>query len=100
MINAERSPYILRLDRSASKAISKLSREDYSRVFDALLILCATGTGDIKALKGFDKGTLRLRVGQMRVYLFVTGFLIEVIDVEQRGEAYTKKSRKSIQQRS
>lgn len=99
MITPERSPYQLRLGKSTSKALVKLSREDYSRVLDALLALCATGTGDIKALQGFEKGTLRLRVGQLRVYLILTDSLIEVIGIEQRGEAYKTKSRAKLKKR-
>jgi mRNA-degrading endonuclease RelE of RelBE toxin-antitoxin system len=100
VISPERSPYQLRLDKTAAKTLAKLSREDYARVFDALLTLCATGIGDIKTIKGFERGTLRLRVGQLRIYLVLTDSLIEVIGVEQRGEAYKTKSRSKLKNRS
>ena len=89
----------MRLTKIAVKTFAKLSREDYARIFDALLTLCATGTGDIKALKGFGKGTLRLRVGQWRMYLIVSGFVIELIDIDQRGAAYKTKSRTKLEKR-
>jgi mRNA-degrading endonuclease RelE of RelBE toxin-antitoxin system len=100
VISPERIPYQLRIGKSAAKAVSKLSEQDYARVMDAMLLLCAVGLGDIKALQGYDKGALRLRVGQMRVYLVVTGSLIEVIDVEQRGDAYKTKTRAKLKKRS
>ena len=100
MISPERTPYQLKLGKSAAKAVSKLSREDYTRLLDALLLMCAAGLGDIKALQGYDKGTLRLRVGQLRVYLVLTGFLIEVIDVDPRGEAYKAKTRAKLKKRT
>lgn len=96
MIRPEGTPYQLRLGKSATKTASKLSREDYTRLLDALLLMCAAGLGDIKTLQGYEKGTLRLRVGQMRVYLVLTGFLIEVIDIDARGEAYKTKSRAKL----
>jgi mRNA-degrading endonuclease RelE of RelBE toxin-antitoxin system len=99
VISPDRTPYQLRIGKSAAKAVSKLSDQDYARVLDALLILCAAGLGDIQALQGYEKGTLRLRVGQMRLYLMLTGSLIEVIDVEQRGEAYKTKTRTKLKKR-
>jgi mRNA-degrading endonuclease RelE of RelBE toxin-antitoxin system len=96
MILAQNVPYVLRPEKAALKAFAKLSKEDYNRIWDALLVLCATGHGDVIHLKGYSKGSLRLRVGNYRVYLFVEGFVIEVIQLELRGEAYKTKSRAKL----
>jgi mRNA-degrading endonuclease RelE of RelBE toxin-antitoxin system len=100
VISPDRAPYQLRIGKSAAKAVSKLSNQDYARLLDALLLMCAVGLGDIKALQGYDKGTLRLRVGQMRIFLILTGSLIEVIDIELRGEAYKTKTRAKLKNRA
>jgi mRNA-degrading endonuclease RelE of RelBE toxin-antitoxin system len=100
MILPQTAPYILRLEKLAAKAFAKLDRKDYVRVWDALLTLCATAQGNISPLKGYSKGTLRLRVGDNRVLLFVEGFVIEVIGIEPRGQVYKSKSRVKLKKRS
>jgi mRNA-degrading endonuclease RelE of RelBE toxin-antitoxin system len=96
MIDPERTPYQLKLGRSTAKALTKISRENYVRILDALLFLCATGRGDVRGLEGYEKGTLRLRVGKMRIYLRLTEHLLEVIGIDPRGEAYKTKSRAKL----
>ncbi len=100
MILPQAAPYILRLEKSTAKAFAKLDRKDYARTWDALLNLCATAQGDVTPLKGYAKGTLRLRVGDNRVLLFVEGFVIEVIGIEPRGQVYKAKSRTKLKRRS
>jgi hypothetical protein len=55
MILSQTAPYILRLEKPAAKAFAKLDRKDYTRVWDALLTLCATAQGDVTPLKGYAK---------------------------------------------
>jgi mRNA-degrading endonuclease RelE of RelBE toxin-antitoxin system len=100
MILPQNAPYILRLEKPAAKAFAKLDRKDYSRTWDALLTLCATGQGDVTPLTGYAKGTLRLRVGDNRVLLFVESFVIEVIGIEPRGQVYKTKTRTRLKKRS
>lgn len=95
MITPERTPFVLVLEKRALKALKPLSTQDEARVWDALLRLCAEGIGDIGQLQNEPTGSLRLRVGDMRIFLFLEGHSLTLVDLERRGQAYKTKSRKS-----
>jgi hypothetical protein len=59
MILPQISPYVLRLEKAAAKSFARLDRQDYARVWEALLNLCATGYGDVSPISGYAKGSLR-----------------------------------------
>jgi mRNA-degrading endonuclease RelE of RelBE toxin-antitoxin system len=59
------------------------------RILLALTRYAETGEGDVKALEGRFAGTQRLRVGDWRVrFKRVPGGVIQVLAVENRGQAY------------
>ncbi len=58
------------------------------RILKALARYAETGEGDVKALQGSLSGTHRLRVGDWRVRFKRGGDVIEMLAVENRGEAY------------
>jgi len=74
---------------SASAELRRIERETAMRILLALTRYAETGEGDIKALEGKFTGAHRMRVGDWRVrFRRVSGDMIHILAVENRGEAY------------
>ena len=74
---------------SARAELSRIERETAMRILLALTRYAETGEGDIKALEGKFTGAHRMRVGDWRVrFRRVSGDMIHILAVENRGEAY------------
>ena len=74
---------------AAQRELDHMDRYDARRIVRALETFAATGTGDIKALKGALRGRFRLRIGKWRVFFtFDPPGCITVTDVDNRGQAY------------
>ncbi len=95
-IKEELTPFQLEVTRNARKILEKLSTENAIRIEDALIRLCLTAQGDVVFLGNGYAGDYRLRVGNLRIFFDVrlTDRVIVVTEIEKRGEAYTKKSKK------
>jgi mRNA interferase RelE/StbE len=74
---------------AAQRELAHMDRHDAERIVRALETFAATGTGDVKALKGALRGRFRLRIGKWRVFFtFDPVGGITVADVDNRGQAY------------
>ena len=93
-LRPELTPYTIVVTRVADKQIAALSSENELRVVIALERLALTAHGDTVDVGHELLGTLRLRVGNLRIYLDVSERTIIVRGIEKRGEAYRKKSRR------
>lgn len=73
-----------------------MSSENTERVLLALQHLALTANGDVVALGESYQAEYRLRVGNLRVFFDVVlpERIIFVADLEKRGEAYKKKSKR------
>jgi mRNA interferase RelE/StbE len=72
----------------AKDDVRRLDKPTAMRVLHALHRFAASGTGDVKALRG-DRKELRLRVGDYRLFFVYTATdAIEVRRVLHRKEAY------------
>ena len=70
--------------KNALKFLRSQDKNTQQRIIDAIGQL--PSTGDIKKLKGKDG--YRLRVGSFRVLFDVTGTIIDIIDIGNRGQIY------------
>jgi len=77
-----------RYSRAARKQLEALSSQDRERVLTAVDRLTLTEQGDIKQLKGPLQGLFRLRVGKLRAIFSITPPSINIVEIENRGEAY------------
>ncbi len=95
-IKPELTPYDLEVTRRARKAIEKLSSENAFRLEQALIELAFSAHGDVKFLGVGFAGAYRLRVGDLRIFfdVLLPERIIRVADLEKRGEAYKKKSKR------
>jgi mRNA-degrading endonuclease RelE of RelBE toxin-antitoxin system len=95
-IKPELTSYGLEITRQARKALEKLSTENALRLEQALLELASTAHGDVKSLGDNYAGEFRFRVGDLRIFfdVLLPERIIRVTDLEKRGEAYKKKSKR------
>lgn len=79
--------------------MESLDRETKRRILAGIMGLTQTPpVGDIKTLKGYSDGRLRLRVGKYRVvYRYDRDGVIEilqVLDIDSRGGIYKRKEKR------
>lgn len=84
---------IIRFKKKAAKAIEQMDRPTKQRIKSAIIGLTLTPPqGDIKLLRGFTDGRMRLRVGQYRIiYRYDNHNNVEVLmilDIGARGDIY------------
>jgi mRNA interferase RelE/StbE len=72
----------------ARAELRRADRETAMRILTALTRYAESGDGDVKALEGRFTGTHRLRVGDWRVRFRRSATTIQVLAVENRGQAY------------
>ena len=89
----------IRYAKAAAKYVESLDREAKRRILTGIIGLTQNPpVGDIKALKEYSDGRLRLRVGKYRVvYRYDRDGGIEVlqiIDVDSRGGIYKRKGKR------
>ncbi len=89
----------IRYAKAAAKYVESLDRETKRRILTGIIGLTQNPpVGDIKALKEYSDGRLRLRVGKHRVvYRYDRDGGIEVlqiIDVDSRGGIYKRKGKR------
>ena len=95
-VRLELVPYQISYSRKARKAVENLSDENFDRVLIGVEKLAEFAIGDIETLgKGYITA-YRLRVGDLRLYFYtkLEPPTIFIADLEKRGEAYRKKSRR------
>jgi mRNA interferase RelE/StbE len=68
--------------------LASLERSVARRVRQAVERFADSGLGDVKKLQGVDPPTLRLRVGDYRVFFRDNGASIRIVRVRNRREAY------------
>ncbi|GHV07886.1 hypothetical protein FACS1894217_09460 [Clostridia bacterium] len=69
-----------------AKVIAKMDMNTAGRVIKGIIGL--PNRGDIKRLEGDLEGKLRLRVGDWRILFKVQGEIINITDIEPRGDVY------------
>lgn len=69
--------------KRAKKFLDKQNEETRNRIITAVEKLPA---GDVKRLRGLDG--FRLRVGTYRIIFDQEGIVINIIDIDNRGQAY------------
>ncbi len=74
----------IRYSKPAAKFLRKQDKTTRQRIIEAIEKL--PFEGDIKKLQGVDG--YRLRVGNYRVLFDVTGIIIDIIDIGNRGQIY------------
>lgn len=84
---------IVRYSKKSLKFLSRLDSKSVARIrkgVDGLLLV--PPEGDIKPLKGYDDGRMRLRVGEWRIlYRYDAEGTIEIlyiIEIGNRGDIY------------
>ena len=88
----------IRYAKAAAKYLESLDRETKRRIRSGIIGLTQNPpVGDIKAIKEYSDGRLRLRVGKYRViYRYDLDGRLEillVIDIDSRGGIYKRKGR-------
>lgn len=76
--------------KAALKTLRKISANTTKRIvskIDAYAASPESQANNIRSLVGYDKGTIRLRVGDWRV-LIDDGQVVDVIKIAPRGEVY------------
>jgi mRNA-degrading endonuclease RelE of RelBE toxin-antitoxin system len=68
--------------------LASLERSLARRITKAVERFADSGLGDVKKLHGVDPPTLRLRVGDYRVFFRDRGETIRIVRVRNRREAY------------
>ncbi|MFC2083952.1 type II toxin-antitoxin system RelE/ParE family toxin [Bacteroidota bacterium] len=91
--------YEIQLTKQAKRQIDNLGQKVRKRINNALRNLIdyydgkETTKPEVKLLKGKYQGLIRLRVGDIRIIFKMMGnqFVILIIDVVSRGDAYKRK---------
>lgn len=73
---------------AARADIRGFDRPTAMRIFEGLHRFASTGEGDVKQLTGTFAGTLRLRIGDYRVFFTPEGRILRILAVKHRSEAY------------
>ena len=73
------------LSKKAYKTLLSLDRTTKVRITNGIN---GIPNGDIKPLKGYSDGTMRLRIGKYRVVYTKDGNTIIVLDIGSRGDIY------------
>jgi mRNA-degrading endonuclease RelE of RelBE toxin-antitoxin system len=84
--------------KRAEKDLRRLTEQHQISMVIALEQYVLTGSGDIKPLQGYDR-VFRLRNGDYRACFVIVGtqpLVIEVMLIEKRGQAYSKRSKKRL----
>ena len=76
--------------RLANADLERLSSQEVDRIKATVGEFAKTRRGSIVRMKGYDPPKSRLRVGNLRVMLELTGSLARVVRVLHRREAYRK----------
>ena len=84
---------IIKFKKKATKAIEQMDKSTKQRIKAAIIGLTLTPPqGDIKQMKGYSDGRMRLRVGQYRViYRYDNDGTVEILlilDIGARGDIY------------
>lgn len=74
----------------ANADLARLSSQEVDRIKSAVGEFARTRRGSIVRMKGYDPPRSRLRVGNLRVMLELTGSLARVVRVLHSCEAYRK----------
>jgi mRNA interferase RelE/StbE len=95
-VRIELVPYQIEYSRTARKKLEKLSSQNLERILEGVERLAEQALGDIEKLGSGYVAPFRLRIGDFRLY-FDTRLeppILFIADIEKRGEAYGKKSRR------
>jgi len=89
----------IRYAKAAAKYLESLDRETKRRILTGIIGLTQNPpVGDIKALKEYSDGRLRLRVGKYRIvyrYGREGGIeILQIINIDSRGGIYIRKGRR------
>lgn len=76
----------INFSKQASKFLKKQNKQTISRIYKAIYSL---PQGDIKKLSG--RAGYRLRVGNIRVIYDEYGNIIDIVEIENRGQIYKNK---------
>jgi mRNA interferase RelE/StbE len=78
------------LSGPAERDLGRLPTDQRSRVRKGLLHFATTGRGDLKRLRGVNRGPdlFRLRIGNYRVVFELTAAQVRVTRIFHRGEGY------------
>lgn len=84
---------VIKFKKKATKAIEQMDKPTKQRIKSAIMGLTHTPPkGDIKTMRGFTDGRMRLRVGQYRViFRYDNDGMVEVLlilDIGARGDIY------------
>lgn len=84
---------VIKFKKKASKAIEQMDKPTKQRIKTAIIgLTLKPPKGDIKIMRGFDDGRMRLRVGQYRIiYRYDTDGTVEILlilDIGARGDIY------------
>ncbi len=84
--------------KRAEKDLRRLTEQHQISMVIALEQYALTGLGDVKLLQGYTN-VFRLRNGDYRSCFVIIGtqpLVIEVMLIEKRGQAYSKRSKKRL----
>jgi mRNA-degrading endonuclease RelE of RelBE toxin-antitoxin system len=81
-------PYRIEWLNEARTDIRTLDRPTVMRLFEGVLRFARTGSGGVKALQGDMAGSLRLRLGDYRVFFTLEDNVMRILGVRHRSEAY------------
>jgi mRNA-degrading endonuclease RelE of RelBE toxin-antitoxin system len=95
-LNPRVVPLVLEYKDPALTALDTMPLAHAERIVEALERLAQTGHGDTEMLGDGYVAVFRLRVGGWRVFFDVAAEtrVLVVQDIEKRGQAYSKKSRR------
>lgn len=84
---------IIKFKKKATKAIEQMDKSTKQRIKAAIIgLTLMPPQGDIKQMKGYSDGRMRLRVGQYRViYRYDNDGTVEILlilDIGARGDIY------------
>lgn len=84
---------IIKFKKKATKAIEQMDKSTKQRIKAAIIgLTLMPPQGDIKQMKGYSDGRMRLRVGQYRViYRYDNDGTVEILlilDIGTRGDIY------------
>lgn len=84
---------IIKFKKKATKAIEQMDKPTKQRIKNAIIgLTLSPPQGDIKPMRGYTDGRMRLRVGQYRIiYRYDNDGTVEVLlilDIGARGDIY------------
>jgi mRNA-degrading endonuclease RelE of RelBE toxin-antitoxin system len=94
-LNPKAVPLRLVYKDMALEKLEKMPLEEAEQINQSLQRLALTGHGDTEMLRDEYISVFRLRVGKRRIFFDLVSQTRELVvqDIENRGQAYTKKAR-------